>query len=173
MSALEIRRSIPNIHLLAVFDTLKYLLRGGRIGKAKALLGSVLNVKPLLTLRDGELVPAGQARTRSRGIERLHDFVKGALNIQELAIVHSTTPDEAGSLRERISSVFDKRRIHLARLGPALGVHGGPGTLIVALRERVSSIRQEDELKAAQGEPSKRRISLPSLHIPKLRFSRP
>ena len=66
--------------------------------------------------------------------------------------------------------------IHLARLGPALGVHGGPGTLIVALREKVSSIRQEAgevELKATQGKPSKRRISLPSLHIPKLRFSCP
>jgi len=171
----EIRQVIPNIHLLGVLDTLKYLLRGGRIGKVKALLGSVLNVKPLITVRDGEVVPAGQARTRSKGIERLHDFVKNALNIQELAIVHSTTPDEAGSLKERIASIFDKRRIHIARLGPALGVHFGPGTLIVVLREKVSSIGQnagEVEPKTAQGKPSKRRVSLPSLHKPKLRFSR-
>jgi len=141
----EIRQAIPNVHLLGVLDTLKYLLRGGLIGKARALLGSVLNVKPLLTMRDDELVPAGQARTRSKGVERLFDFVKGALNIQELGVVHSTTPDEAGSLKERIGSIFDKRRIHLTRLGPALGVHCGPGTLILALREKVSSTRQEDE----------------------------
>jgi len=55
----EVRQSIPHIHMLGVFDTLKYLLRGGRISKAKALLGSVLNVKPLITMRNGELFPAG------------------------------------------------------------------------------------------------------------------
>lgn len=165
----EVRQVIPSIRLLGVFDTLKYLLLGGRIGKVKALLGGMLNVKPMLTMRDGELHPAGLARTRSKGIERLIDFVKNALNIQELAIVHSTTPDEASSLRERIGSIFDERRIHLARLGPALGVHGGPGALIVALREKISGIRQE----ADEGERSKKRFSLPSLHIPRLSFSYP
>lgn len=165
----EIRQCIPRIRLLGVFDTLKYLLRSGRIGKAKALLGSVLNVKPLLTMRDGELLPAGLARTRSKGIERLFDLVKNALNIQELAIVHSTTPDEAGSLRERVASIFDRGRIHVARLGPALGVHGGPGALILALREKVSGIKQE----AGEGDTLKKRLSLPSLHVPRLSFSCP
>jgi len=165
----EIRQAIPGIRLLGVLDSLKYLLLGGRIGKVKALLGGMLNVKPMITMRDGELFPAGLARTRSKGIERLIDFVKNALNIQELAIVHSTTPDEASSLRERIGSIFDERRIHLARLGPALGVHAGPGTLILALREKISGIRQE----ADEGERSKKGFSLPSLHIPKLSFSCP
>jgi len=165
----EVRRAVQCIRLLGVLDTLKYVLLGGRIGKARALLGTLLNVKPLLTMRDGELLPAGLARTRARGIDRLFDFVKSALNVQEVAIVHSTTPDEASSLRERIGSIFAKERIHVARLGPALGVHGGPGTLILALREKVGSIRQD----AGEGEPLKRRFSLPSLHIPKLRFSCP
>jgi len=141
----EIRQAIPNTHLLGVFDTLKYLLMGGRIGRARALVGSVLNVKPLITMRDGELFPAGQARTRSKSIDRLFDLAKNALNIQELAIIHSTTPDEACSLRERIGSIFDKRRIHISRLGPALGVHGGPGTLILALRDKIGSIGRDDE----------------------------
>ena len=139
----EIRQAIPSIHLLGVFDTLKYLLLGGRIGKARALLGSVLNVKPLLTMRNGESLPAGLARTRSKGIERLFNFVKDALNIQEVAIVHSTTPDEASSLKERIGSLFTKERIHISRLGPGLGVHFGPSTLAVALREKISDIKQE------------------------------
>jgi len=165
----EIRQAIPSIRVLGVFDTLKYLFRSGRLGKAKALLGSVLNVKPLITMRDGELFPAGQVRTRSKGIERLFDFVKNALDIQELAIVYSTTPDEAGSLKERIASIFDRERIHIARLGPALGVHGGPGALLLALREKASSIRQD----AGEGEPSKTGFSLPSLHLPKLGFSCP
>jgi len=152
----EVKQAIPQIRLLGVFDTLKYLLRGGRIGKARALLGTLLNVKPLL-------------RTRAKGIERLFNLVKNALNVQEVAIVHSTTPDEASSLRERIGSIVARERIHVARLGPALGVHGGPGTLILALREKANSIRQD----AGEGEPLKKRISLPSLHIPKLRFSCP
>jgi len=163
----EIKQAIPQIHLLGVFDTLKYLLLGGRISRAKAIVGSVLNVKPLITMRDGELVPAGLARTRAKGIERLFDLVKNALNIQEVAIVHSTIPDEASSLKERIGSIFSGEHIHLARLGPALGVHSGPGTLILALREKISSVKQE----VNEGEPLRKRISLPPLHIPKLRFS--
>jgi DegV family protein with EDD domain len=162
----EVREVIPRIRLFGVFDTLKYLVRSGRLGKAKALLGSVLNVKPLLTMRDGELMPAGMARTRSKGVDRLFELLKNALNIQELAIVHSTTPDEAGSLKERIASVFERKGIHISRLGPALGVHGGPGALILALREKVSSISQN----AGESEPSKKGFSLPSLHIPKIGF---
>jgi DegV family protein with EDD domain len=157
----EVSQAIGRIHLLGVLDTPKYALLGGRIGKVKALLGTLLNVKPLLTMRDGELLPTGLVRTRAKGIERLFDFVKDASDVQEVAIVHSTTPDEASLLRETIGSIFAKERIHVARLGPALGAHGGPGTLIVALRGEVSSIRQD----AGEGETLKRRISSSSLKM--------
>lgn len=130
----EVGKIIPNVHLLILFDTLKYLAKGGRIGKAKALLGSVLNIKPLLTVRHGELVPSGQVRTRSKGMGRLLDFVNNATEIQDLAILYSTTPDEAKSLVERTSNIFPKEQTILARLGPGLGVHGGPGILAIALR---------------------------------------
>jgi len=132
----ELNKIIPNVHLLILFDTLKYLVKGGRVGKAKGLVGSVLSVKPLLAVRDGELMPSGQVRTRSKGMDRLLDFVKNAKDIQDLAILHSTTPDEAQALVERTSSLFPKERTILARLGPGLGVHGGPGILAVALREK-------------------------------------
>jgi DegV family protein with EDD domain len=132
----ELGQIIANVHILILFDTLKYLAKGGRIGKAKALLGSLLNVKPLLTVRDGELVPSGQVRTRSKGTDLLLDFVKNAREIQDLAVLYSTTPDEAKVLVERVSSIFPKDRIILARLGPALGVHGGPGILAIALRQK-------------------------------------
>jgi DegV family protein with EDD domain len=114
------------------------LLLGGRIGKAKALVGSILNVKPMLTMKDGEVIPAGQVRTRSKGIERLVDFVKNATNIDDLAIVYNTTPDEAQTLAERVSSIFTKKKVVLARIGPMLGVHMGPGALVVALRGRMT-----------------------------------
>jgi len=136
----KVKQVIPNIHVLGLFDTLKYLLLGGRIGRAKALLGSILNVKPLITLKDGEVSPAGQARTRAKGIQRLFDFVKDAPDIQDLAILHNTTPDEAQTLAERIDPIFTKEQIKFARLGTTLGVHGGPGTLIVIIRGKAADI---------------------------------
>ena len=120
-------------------------------------------------MRDGEILPLGMARTRARGVERLIDFVKSALHVQELAIIHSTTPDEASSLKERLAAFLAEDRIHIARLGPALGVHGGPGTLLLALREKASGVMQE----AREGEHLKKKFSLPSLSIPKLKFSCP
>ena len=132
----EVRQIIPNVHLLILFDTLKYLAKGGRIGKAKELLGSVLSVKPLLIVKDGELAPAGQVRTRSKGIQRLFDFVENATGIQDLSIVYSTTPDEVQILAERIGSIFPGERITLARVGPALGVHAGPGALAIGFRAK-------------------------------------
>lgn len=132
----ELHRSISQIRLWGYFDTLKYVLQGGRLGRAKALLGSVLPIKAILAMRGGELHPIGAVRTRTRGIERLTDNFKKALNVQEAAVVYSTTPDDAQTLRERIQAISDKIPVYLSRLGPALGVHGGPGTLILALREK-------------------------------------
>jgi DegV family protein with EDD domain len=132
--AAEVKQMIPRIHLLALLDTLKYLALGGRIGKMQALLGSVLNVKPMLTLKDGVLAPVGRVRSRAKGIDVLFDFVKNAADIQDLAVVYNTTPDEAQALVGRLGSVFPEERIRLAQLGPALGVHTGPGILCVVYR---------------------------------------
>ena len=91
----EVKQMIPSIYVHGLQDTLKYLALGGRIGKVQALLGSVLSVKPMLTIKDGELVPAGRFRSRAKGIDRLFDFVKNAVDIQDVAVVYNTTPDEA------------------------------------------------------------------------------
>ena len=129
-----VKQAITKSSLLFLLDTLEYLKRGGRIGKAKALLGSILNVKPMLTVKDGVLEPAGQVRTRAKGMDKLFEYVKNAGDIQDLAIVYNTTPDEAQALAERIGSVFDREKIRMARLGPGLGTHGGPGAMVVAIR---------------------------------------
>jgi DegV family protein with EDD domain len=130
----EVKQSISSTHVWALFDTLKYLALGGRIGKAKALLGTILNIKPILVVKDGEMAPASQARTRAKGIGMLYNYVNTVMDIQDLSVVYSTTPDEAQVLADRIGAMFDRSRIRLARLGPALGVHAGPGALAVALR---------------------------------------
>ncbi|NQT31308.1 MAG: DegV family protein [Deltaproteobacteria bacterium] len=131
----EVKKAMPESSMLFLLDTLEYLRRGGRIGKAKALLGSVLNLKPMLTVKDGELVPAGQARTRAKGMDKLFDFAKEVADIQDLAVVYNTTPDEAQALAERIGSVFDREKIRIARVGPGLGAHAGPGAMLVAIRK--------------------------------------
>ena len=101
---------------------------------AKTLLGSVLNVKPLLTLREGEFRPVGRVRTRSKGLDRLFHFIQETDDIQDLLIAHTTTPDDAQALAERIDPIFPSERIYIARLGPVLGVHTGPGTIFVGSR---------------------------------------
>jgi len=134
----RVKQMIPNVHLLCLLDTLKYLQKGGRIGKAKALLGSVLNVKPLITLKEGEVVPAGQVRSRSKGIERLVSFAENTQNIDDLAVAYNTTPDEAQALAERLGSIFTKEAVKVVRLGTTLGVHMGPGALAVGFRGKRS-----------------------------------
>jgi len=131
----ETHQTIEQLRALALLDTLKYAVKGGRLGKSILKVESLLHVKPFITLRDGQVRPAGIARTRSKGIERLHDFLKSALHVQDLAIVHSTTPDEAHSLADYTRLLFPNIVPRIARLGPALGVHGGPGALVTVVRE--------------------------------------
>ena len=158
----DTRAAMSRVHIWGMLDTLKYVLRSGRLGKAKALLGGLLSVKPMLTMKNGELFPSSFVRTRLRGMDKLIDNFKSFINVEEIGIVHSTTPDEAQNLRSRLSAVLDNRRIHLSRLGPALGVHGGPGTLILALRERLPAPETGILSK------SKKLINLPSFHNPRL-----
>jgi len=131
-----VKQMLPNVHLFGLLDTLKYLAKGGRIGKAQALLGSVLNVKPILTLKDGEVVPAGRARTRAKGIDELFSFAKNAAGIEDLAVIYNTKPDDADKLVERLAAIFPKERIRLAKLGPVLGVHCGPDIVFVVFRDK-------------------------------------
>ncbi len=131
----EAQQTIKQLHVLALLDTLKYAIKGGRLGKGFLAVESVLQVKPLLTLRDGQLHPAGIVRTRSKGIERLREFLRSIMQAQDIAIVHSTTADEAHSLADYARSLFPSIIPKVIRLGPALGVHGGPGALVAVVRE--------------------------------------
>jgi len=131
----EAQRTIKQLRVIALLDTLKYAIKGGRLGKGFLAVESMLQVKPLLTLRDGQLRPAGIVRTRSKGIERLREFLKSVLHARDIAIVHSTTPDEAQSLADYARSLFPNLVPRIVRLGPALGVHGGPGALVTVVQE--------------------------------------
>ena len=126
------RKTITRVDLLCTFDSLEYLRRGGRIGNAQALLGSLLKVNPILTLRDGLAEPVGRPRSRAKAIEHLYSFVMNYSSIEEIAVEEAACPEEAEALVKRLSTSFPKR-IHRSKLTPAIGTHTGPGTLMVAV----------------------------------------
>jgi DegV family protein with EDD domain len=127
------RKTIPRVDFLAVFDTLEYLRRGGRIGAATAFLGSMLRLNPLIKLRDGLVEPAGQTRSRAKAIDRLYDFAMSYSRIEEMAVANTACPDEAEQLVERLSAMFPKERIYRSKMTPVIGTHTGPGLLLVAI----------------------------------------
>jgi len=127
------RKNIQRADFRAAFDTLEYLRRGGRIGKAQALLGSVLKVNPIITLKDGLVEPAGRERSRARAIEHLYNFAMSYSHIEGMAIEDAACPDEAEMLAERLSSKFARERIYRVKASPVVGTHTGPGLLIVSV----------------------------------------
>jgi len=128
------RSTIPRVDFRAAFDTLEYLRRGGRIGKAQAFLGSVLRINPIITLKDGVVVPADRERSRARAIDYLCNFAMSYSHIEEMAVEDTAAPDEAEALVERLSSKFPKERIYRSKMTPAIGTHTGPRLLLVAVQ---------------------------------------
>lgn len=138
------RRTMRRVEIRAAFDTLEYLERGGRIGKAQAFLGSLLKVNPIIGLKDGEVYPVGRERSRTRAIDRLYDFALGFGNIEGLAVEYASDSDEANKLVQRLGSKYPKVPIHVSRTSPAIGTHTGPGLIIVtALGDRQSAEKQQ------------------------------
>jgi len=129
------RRSISRSHLIAYFDTLKYLAKGGRIGKAQGLLGAMLSVKPILTVKDGEMSPLTRLRSKAAGMDYLCNFVAGFPHIEGLAVEHATTPDDADRLVERLGSLFPAERIYRSTISPVVGTYAGPGAMAVSVLE--------------------------------------
>ncbi len=127
------RRNIPRTEVRMAFDTLEYLKRGGRIGAAQAFLGSILKINPVLTLKDGEIHPVARERSRARAIDHLCNFAASFSHIDEVAVEHATTPDEAEILIERLSSKFPKERIYRSKASPVIGAHVGPSVLAVSV----------------------------------------
>ena len=127
------RKNIPRVDVRMAFDTLDYLEEGGRIGKARAFAGSKLKVTPILGIKDGEVFPFAREHSRARAIDYLYDFAASFSHIDEMAVEHATTPDEADGLVKRLGAKFPKERIYRSRVSPVIGVHVGPRILGVAV----------------------------------------
>lgn len=128
-----VRHDLPRVEIRAAFDTLDYLQRGGRIGKAQALLGSMLRVNPIITLKDGLVEPAGRARSRVKAMDHLFEFAASFSYIEELAVEGAACPDDVESMVKRLGAIFPEERIYRSRTTPVIGTHTGPGLILVAL----------------------------------------
>jgi DegV family protein with EDD domain len=129
------REKIARSHVVMLFDTLRYLSKGGRIGKAQGLMGAMLAVKPILTVKDGIVHPLARMRTLAAGEDYLFNYVKGMPIIEELAVEHATTPDAADALIERLSGIYPKERIYRSTVSPVLGTYMGPNVISVSVLE--------------------------------------
>ncbi len=124
--------TIPRLRLIALLDTLEYLQKGGRIGKVTALMGTLLSVKPLIQVLDGEALPLENVRTRQKALRRLVEIVGDLGPLEEVAVMHANALATAQQLVEMLSPLHPPDRILIGQVGAILGTHAGPGAVGVA-----------------------------------------
>ena len=123
----EAEKIIPNAIFMGLVPTLEYLAKGGRIGKARAFMGSLLKIKPILSAVDGEIQSVGKARTLIKGMDFIVDEMKNR-KISKLFIVHANHEERANLLKEKTKDLIDPKDIIIAEFGPVVGTHLGPGS---------------------------------------------
>lgn len=130
------RRAMDRVTVYVMVDTLEYLRKGGRIGRANSLLGSILSVKPILKVEDGEVAPFERIRTRSKALARLADLGAGMPRAKDMFVAHGGEPETAEALVENLRPGLPHTALYTAYLGPVVGVYTGPGAIGIAALER-------------------------------------
>jgi DegV family protein with EDD domain len=130
----QAQRLIPKVGVIAMLDTLEHLQKGGRVGGAKALLGQVLSIKPLLKLEHGIVAEAGRQRTTSRALRHLADEAARHAPLERLAIFHGDS-SQLETLTALVAPLSVQHPIVIADVGPTVGTHGGPGVIGLAWLE--------------------------------------
>ncbi|HHX01805.1 MAG TPA: DegV family protein [Firmicutes bacterium] len=127
-------RVMEDLQVYFVVDTLEYLRRNGRIGAASAMVGSLLNIKPVLTLANGIVTPFDKVRGKARALKRIYDLLGDYVQTHQgrkirIGLVHSNCADEALQFADKIKSEFAIEDFTIGLIGPTIGVHVGPGTI--------------------------------------------
>ncbi len=130
--AAYVRTLVPRVRVLFVVDTLEYLHKGGRIGGAKRLVGSMLSIKPVLGLEDGQIEPQAQIRTKKKAIQHMLDVVlgemKGKKNIHA-GVIHAAAPEDAAYVAEQVRASVNPAELYVNELTPVIGANVGPGVV--------------------------------------------
>jgi DegV family protein with EDD domain len=117
-------------------DTLEYLRRGGRIGRAQSLLGSLLSIKPILNVERGEMAPFERVRSRAKAVDRLAQLAVQDQRIKRLFVAGADNDEAAYDLIDRVKAQLPHTEILWARIGPVVGVHSGPGLIGISTMAR-------------------------------------
>lgn len=127
----ELHDQFPRLRVYAALDTLEFLQRGGRIGKAQAFLGTLLHIKPIILVQGGEVLPVERVRTRAAAVRRLVDLAT-AVPCERLAALHGDAPEAAQEVQELLTQRLPGREVPIGEIGAVLGTHAGPGVFGVA-----------------------------------------
>ncbi len=131
-----VKQRVPKGRVLALLDTLRYLEMGGRLSRAQAMIGTMLDLKPLLLVADREIKPVDRVRTRSRAIGRMIEFFRGELPAEYVAVMHAEAPDEAGRIADQLRAELPETDISVGQIGCVLGTHTGPKALGIVYLKR-------------------------------------
>jgi len=125
---------IPKLNLIFVLDTLEYLRRGGRIGGAQAMIGTLLNFKPLLEIKNGQVQPLERTRSRARALQRLIEIMEQRTDGKPVyaGVLHAQSKQDAAALENEVRSKFQCKELYIAEIGAVLGVHTGPNAIGLA-----------------------------------------
>ncbi len=119
---------LTKVGVVAMLDTLEHLIKGGRVGGAKALLGQVLSIKPLLELKDGLVAEAGRQRTKAKALTAIAEVAKSHAPLRRLALIHGAS-SEVSVLEALVAGIQVEYPLVIADMGPTVGTHGGPGII--------------------------------------------
>lgn len=119
------RDLVPRTRVYGALDTLENLKKGGRIGSAQALLGSMLSIKPIIEVADGKVEPESKQRTRSKSLRYLVEKVRQFPRVEDLAVMHGDAPD-VDELLDMLGSVYPREDIIIGQIGAVIGAHAGP-----------------------------------------------
>ncbi len=128
------RSVVQRQHTICFLDTLEYARRGGRISRVESILGGLLHLKPIFIIQ-GVSLPLSRVRTRPAGLRRLFETAMAYPNVVEVGVMHATTPEDAELLASWTAERLPGVPIRIARLGPTLGTHGGPGVMAMTVVE--------------------------------------
>jgi len=117
------------LRILALVETLEFLQRGGRIGRAAAMVGTLLSVKPILSVRDGEVAPVERVRTMNGALRRLVELAVALGPVERLGVVDSDAEANAAEVERQLRAHYPDLTIDRGELGPVVGTHGGPGVV--------------------------------------------
>ena len=129
----ELTDMTGRVQVIAALDTLEYLHKGGRIGAAATLIGGLLNFKPIIQVKDGEVKPLERVRSKNKAVQRIAELVKTGGKLDRLCILHGDSQDEAGELALMLADAFPMKDIHQYSIGPVIGTYAGPRAIGVGL----------------------------------------